>query len=141
MLSLWGSRPDSPFAFIFAAAVFARLAVDADVVVPIGVHEAVVAVAQRTGLQGCLAGARRLQHARAPFKSRRAVVVAVAVAVRVAAVQRARSASAVLIFLVSSPSRNFEVLGIRSGFLQRIFHRHVFLSHFKGAHRCSEQGD
>ena len=57
------------------AAVFASLVVDADVVGPVGVHAAVVAVAEGTGADGLLAGSRGLQHAGAALESRRTMVV------------------------------------------------------------------
>ena len=97
--------------FAFVAAVFAGLAIDTDVVVPVGMHESIVAVAQRTRLQGCLAGAGRLQHTGAPFQSRRAVVVAIAVGV---AVRRTRLAPVTILLVWWSELFDFDGGGLAS---------------------------
>ena len=70
----------------FLATVFASLAVHAEVVVPVGVHEAVVAVAERSGTDGLLAGTRGLKDTRASLKGGRAPVVIIRVAAAVAVV-------------------------------------------------------
>ena len=59
----------------------AGLVIDADVVVPVSVHEAVVAVAERSGADSIFAGAGWLQHAWASLKGGRAPVVVVIAAV------------------------------------------------------------
>ena len=69
------------------SAVLAGAVIDADVVVPVGVHEAVVAVAEGASAEGLLGGAWHLDDARALVQHRRAVVVTVVVA---AVIMRAR---------------------------------------------------
>ena len=66
------------------AAVFAGVVVAADVVIPVSVHEAAVAVAERALVDGTLAGAGRLQNTGALLQSRRAVVVAIVTLLAVA---------------------------------------------------------
>ena len=65
-----------------ASAVFAGLLIiDADVVVPVGVHESVVAVAKRGSLQDGLASTGRLIDTWASLEGGRAIVLVVAVAI------------------------------------------------------------
>ena len=70
-----------------ASAVGASLLViDADVVVPVGVHESVVAVAERGSVKDLLAGAGGLQHSWASLKSGWAAVSIAAVVVPIAVI-------------------------------------------------------
>ena len=69
------------------AAVFAGPVIDADVVVPVGVHPAVVAVAERTSTEGLLARAWHLHDTGALVQDGRAVVLVVVVAAVVALVR------------------------------------------------------
>ena len=65
-----------------ASAVFAGLLIiDADVVVPVGVHESLVAVAKRGSLQDGLASTGRLIDTWASLEGGRAIVLVVAVAI------------------------------------------------------------
>ena len=69
-------------AIIIASAVGASvLVIDADVVVPVSVHEALVAVAERGSVKDGLAGTGRLIHAGTSLQGGRATVVIVAVAI------------------------------------------------------------
>ena len=65
-----------------ASAVFAGLLIiDADVVVPVGVHESLVAVAKRGSFQDGLASTGRLIDTWASLEGGRAIVLVVAVAI------------------------------------------------------------
>ena len=70
------------------AAVLAGPVVDADVVLPVVVHEAVVAVAERTGTDGILARAWHLHDAGALVQHGRAVVLVVVVVAAVVRMMR-----------------------------------------------------
>ena len=105
---------------VFLAAFFASLVVDADVVVPVRVHAAVVAVAERSGAKSLLAGARRLQYARAALEGRWTIVV-----LRVGAGGVGRVVTVLLVLTLLAPGLGFNdsLWGHRRRLREHLVHR------------------
>ena len=108
------TQASSVISFVLLAAFLARLVVDTDRVVPVGVHESVVAVAERTGAESLLAWAWRLKHAGTTLKGRRAVVVIVGTATAVV-MMIVMIISIIMVLVVTALSGDFK--GICSSLL------------------------